>query len=223
MKRDDIGYDPETGAHNARLTRHEAAFVGCLWDEHTGYGNRISAGDLAVKFAASLGVGIAGEDRDVLEAWKRDVRRMQNHMLRDHRHVPILTMAGIGGGYWIAETEYEADMFYATFRKRALTGLVKATRGKQAAMVDVVQQLTFEFGDLADRSGLPPERAAGTQAPVEVVDKFLAKMLQDPTTYAAGLRRLGRKYGGVLLAREQVTAMKDLTGKLNTLIAEMEA
>ncbi|MFH1999580.1 MAG: hypothetical protein ABIK28_07865, partial [Planctomycetota bacterium] len=145
MRLEDLGYNPKTGVHRKQpLTPEEAAFLGMLWVDHEGEGVKISADNLALQYMQKIENQV---DRHRLEFWKREVRELQNHLLCEHR-IPILSKAGNHGGYWIAATEGESEQFYDTFRKRGLTGLVKASRGKQSAMVDMVTQLSFEFEEL---------------------------------------------------------------------------
>jgi len=197
-----------------------------LWEEHVGRCNRIGADALAINFERALCdreplVGPA-LDAEValkrklpgydLDGLKRDVRALQNHLLTRHDHLPILSAAGTAGGYWIAESESEAEDFYATFRKRGLTGLVKASRGKKAILVDMMRQLSFEFDELADlteQTGIIKPRVS-EPTPIEVVDVFLEKMTANPEKFADGLRKIGRKYGSVLLPKG---AVKELTAK----------
>ncbi|MBE9547671.1 MAG: hypothetical protein IMF10_09310 [Proteobacteria bacterium] len=154
MKLEDLGIDSRTGYHNRTLTRAENCFLGLLWIDHAGEDNKISADELAIEFFHAVKGRIITEKElpHVLEAYrqhafrqlsllKRDVRRMQNHLLTQHENTPILSKAGNSGGYWIADSEEEAEKFYDSFRQRGLTGLVKASRGKRAVMVEMMTQL----------------------------------------------------------------------------------
>ncbi|RLC21604.1 MAG: hypothetical protein DRH56_09410 [Deltaproteobacteria bacterium] len=225
MNLQDLGFTKK-GFHDARLTPVESRFLGILW-EHEGVRNAIPADILAVCFRFGCTEEQAsymrfnGEPpRRVLDKWKRDVRYMQNHILRWHNHAPVLSRAGSGGGYWLAESESEAEAFYDTFRRRGLTGLVKASRGRQAALVDMVSQLSFEFEELADMTPQcgPVWPRAETPTPVQVVDAFLERMLADPGKFADGLRKIGDKYGAVLLPRDHLAEVKAKAAELQQLI-----
>ncbi len=137
--------------------------------------------------------------------------------------IPILSKAGNDGGYWIAGTEEEAAEFYETFRKRGMTGLVKASRGKQASMVKMVTQLSFEFEDLVDKTGYTHmiRPAAGMPMPAEVVDAFLEKMTRNPEKFADDLRKIGQKYGSILLPKEKVLEMKRATERLRQMVENL--
>lgn len=235
MKSSDLGIDPKTGCHDRNLTRVEERFLGILWVDHVGEEKKITADALAIIFRfLRRGYEVPGPemlveliasykrtDRDTLDNWKRSVRLLHNHLLELHDHIPILSKAGPKGGYWIAETREEADAFYAAFRKRGLTGLRKATRGKKAEMVDAMTQLSFEFDDLIDKGPYTGriKRRVETPTPIEVVDAFLEKMLQDPEKYADGFRKIGKKYGSVLLPRDQVAAMQVKARELQEILA----
>ena len=215
MKSEDFGFDPKTGRHDARLTYAEDKFVEILWEDHTGFDNRISANDLAREFIFRI------KDQPIalsqLEYWKRDVRHMHNHLLQYHDNVPILSRAGIQGGYWFAQNKLEAAMFYDTFRKRGMTGLLKASRGKQSVMVDIVEQLSFKFDDLIDKTDTRYPQSRELMS-IKILDAFLDRMTKNPEKFADGLRKLGKKYGSVLLPREQVAAMRAKARELQQMV-----
>lgn len=226
MRIEALGYNPKTGYHNAVMTHTETVFLGCLWPEHVGRAYSMSGNDLAISFAEGMSGRDISQDPKIIEDVKRDVRHLQNHFLREHRKTPILSAAGNGGGYWIAESEEEAEAFYAAFRQRGLTGLVKASRGKQAVLVDMMQQLSFEFDDLLDASGvvLPPvmPRVKKGTLPVQLVDRFLEKMLSDPERFQDDLIRLQKKFGAVLFSKLQARALKQKVAELGDMLGGVE-
>ena len=241
MKLSDFGLTTD-GAHNAQLTREENIFLGILWVDHVGEEDAISANELAIVFAQRrAGIFSAGlnseyerlelrrmgylmksteSHRRQLDRWKRDVRHMHNHLLNEHDHIPLLSRAGTGGGYWIAENEAELAAFYDAFRKRGLTGLVKASRGKKAVLVEMVSQLSFDF-ELEDKTDMQPVRpGSDVSMPVQVVDQFLERMLSQPERFAGDLQRISKKFGSVLFSKAQAQAMKHKIRELNELVAE---
>jgi hypothetical protein len=233
MKYTCYGFD-RVGNHDARLTREENIFLSILWIDHVGEKNAIPADHLAIIFARQqIGQDTAPEEiemlldlmtstkghRKQLDEWKRDVRSMHNHLLKRHEHIPILSKAGHGGGYWVAKSEEELHAFYESFRKRGLTSLVKAARGKKAVLVEMVRQLSFDF-ELRDRTALEPVRpGSDVSMPVEVVDQFLERMLSDPERFSGDLQRLSKKFGNVLFSKAQASAMKSKIRELNELAA----
>jgi len=227
MKAEWLGIDIKTGRHDRRLARAEEMFIGILWPEHIGLHRAMAAEEVAVRFARRFGAEYLSRMTHPrrLERWKRDVRIMQNHLLQYHDGVPVLSKAGTDGGYWIAENEGEAAAFYDTFRRRGLTGLVKASRGKASAMADMVQQLAFEFEDLLDATEqVPIERPrSGMTAPVQIVDRMLERMTREPEKFAGALRKIGEKYGSILLPRERLAAVQSRVRELDALIQGMTA
>jgi len=241
MKLSDFGIGGD-GTHSSQLTHEENIFLSILWVDHVGEGNAIPADELAIIFAQRrTGIYTAGlgskmeraelkwllylmqstrSHRRQLDRWKRDVRKMHNHLLNEHDHIPLLSRAGHGGGYWIAEDHAEMTAFYESFRKRGLTGLVKASRGKKAVLVDMVSQLSFDF-HLDDRTGemQPVRPGSGVSMPVQVVDQFLERMLAEPEKFADDLRRISNKFGNVLFSKAQARAMKVKILELNELAA----
>jgi hypothetical protein len=238
MRLEDLGINSRTGYHDRTLTHAENCFLGLLWIDHAGEDNKISADELAILFSAALEGRIIPPDRmpaqlksyrqfarGSLDLLKRDVRRMQNHLLTQHENTPILSKAGNGGGYWIADNEEEAEKFYDSFRQRGLTGLVKASRGKKAVMVELMTQLSFEFENLIDKSDFRPQtsdvRHDGAPTAMAVVDAFLEKMLSNPERYTEDLRKIGQKFGSILMPKAQVAAMQHKAAELQTILAEL--
>jgi hypothetical protein len=200
MKAEAFGIDPKTGQHRKTLTKEESRCLSILWVDHIGWEDRISADVLAVRFdcameevkvnLADVLAHLLNSRKTWVEGRKRDVRYLQTHLVIRH-DIPVLSKAGRSGGYWIAETEEEAIQFYNTFMKRGLTGIVKASRGKKAVLVEVIGQLSFEFEDLAKSAGM--DVPSGDPAAIEVVDSFLGRMLQTPERFSSGLRMLSKK------------------------------
>ncbi len=214
MKYTDLGYNPKNGVHSKTLTPMETRFVSILWVDHEGEENALPGAEFAQLF----------EPHELESKAMRNLRAMHNHILIEHRHIPVLSKAGIKGGYWIAKTTEEADKFYDTFRKRGMTGVVKASRGKQSAVVEMVEQLSFQFEELVDKTtggGITFKSSVAAPTPVEVVDAFLSRMLQNPERFAEGLKKIGHKYGSVLLPREQITAMKAKAAELQAMVASL--
>lgn len=225
MKAEDYGYNPKTMIHSKKLTHAESAFLGILWIDHVGAQNKISAEDLTVEFHRIFTGDVcdlrSDENKKAFESWKRIVRRMQSHLLDKHDNIPVLSKAGYNGGYWIAENKEEAETFYRTFRKRGLTGLVKATRGKQAAVVEAVSQLAFEFIEISSEvNDIIPDGKQSHLAP-QIVDSLLEKMTSDPENFAPNLRKIKDKFfsGAILLEKKRLVEMQD---KVRGVMADLE-
>jgi hypothetical protein len=242
MKLEDFGYDSKTKIHNQKLTVAETRFLGLLWVDHTGANNKISAQNLAVMYDWALSGHtlsleeardlVAAMKRDesqnsTLEALKRIVRSMSSHLLIKHENTGVLSQAGIGGGYWIAENEKEIDQFFSSFRKRGMHGIVKASRASKVRFARIMEQLTFEFDslvDLGEKEGIgKEERGKSAPAPYVVVDALLEKMMSNPEQFSKELRKLGKKFGSVLMPKKQYAEIKSHTTRLQELLVEMES
>ncbi len=238
MKLEDLGIDSRTGHHNKVLTHAENCFLGLLWIDHVGEDNKISADELAIKFYHAL-EDLSMPEEDLLlmlngyrqyavrklGLLKRNVRRMHNHLLMQHDHISILSKAGNGGGYWVADSEEEGDKFFDSFRQRGITGFRKASRGKKSVMVEMMTQLSFEFEELVDKSGArdqgPGIRRDGAPAAIAVVDAFLERMMKNPEQYSEDLKKIGKKFGSVLLPKAQVSAMQAKAAELQEILSEL--
>lgn len=223
MKRDDLGFNP-AGYHSKVPTHVESAYINVLWD-HFGADNKISGEELALKWAARLDENaFPGWTSSRKSQWMRDVRQMQNHLLFNHG-TPILSEAGGQGGYWYCETETEMEKFYDTFRSRGLTGLRKAARGRQSILVDIMKQVSFAFDDQEDRmaTAVPAEKPDSSSTPIEVVDAFIEKMMREPEKFADGLRKIGSKYGSILMPKEVIDRALVTARELEALLGGMQS
>ncbi len=211
------------GYHNKVLTHAESAFLNVIFLDHYGADNKISGKELAGAWMLSL-------DGEVLFSpalqgrWMRWVRLMQNHLLFDHE-IQVYSETGNQGGYWYGETEEEAEKFYDTFRRRGLTGLKKAARGRQSVLVGMMKQISFEFDDLDDRTATvtPSLKPRVNPTPVAVVDAFLEKMMGEPERFADDLRKIGSKFGSVLLPKAVVNRALTTAQELQEILAGLQS
>jgi len=224
MKAEDYGLDLETGEHSREFTEVEKTLLALLAC-HVGKDQRIPAEDLALQFHEECtGERVThAEYQQGIEHWKREIRYLINHLVIDHDQ-PIMSKAGTSGGYWIAQSKDEVNEFYETFRKRAMTGLVKASRGKRSVMAEMVKQIAFEFEELktdrrrraVDVPSLQPD-----PAPEIVVTEFLNKMTKEPEKYTEEIKRLRRKFGQVFMDPAVYGRLRNLSGELNRLLGRV--
>jgi len=220
MKRQDLGFNPETGQHDPAFTEAEAAIMGILAD-HIGEEHFISAKELTTRFYVSQGWDISLSTKKDFDQAKRDIRYLTNHLVIDHEQA-IISKAGYGGGYCIAGNKQEVDKFYETFRRRALTGLTKAARGKKAVMVSIVKQLAFEFEELKTRERPALVKPYGYEsAPVAVVTAFLDKMTREPEKFDNEIRLLRDKFGKVLMPKEEFCRIQTLSRELQAALEKV--
>jgi len=220
MKSEHMGINPETGRHDPGFTWAEATVMEILAG-YIGKESKIPAYDLMVKFNDEVMASraVLGDFCPLLES--RDIRCLVNHLIIDHDQA-IMSKAGCGGGYWIAGSKEEVDEFYGTFRKRAMTGLTKAARGKKAVMVSIVKQLAFEFEDLktTERPALVKPYDYES-APVAVVTAFLDKMTREPEKFDNEIRLLREKFGRVLMPKETFAEIQELSKKLSGMLEKV--
>lgn len=110
----------------SKLDDSEVAIMRVL-DNHKGKGSAIPADRLANR------VDVTG----------RRLRQIINHLILEHL-VPIASRAGVGGGYFLVETDRERHEFYWAFRHRGLTGLSKAARVQKQSLLETSLQLTLD-------------------------------------------------------------------------------
>ena len=211
MKNSDLGIDNKTGAHQMALTPLEASCLEIMQGRGCGSLKAISAADMTT-------ILFSDSDR------KRDLRTLVNHLIMTHS-LPIMCEAGVGGGYYLAGDPKEAERFKAMFRRRAMTGLVKASRGSKAAFVDMMAQYTLGFDEqettaVIEHMRFLPENDR-TPAWVQLVTKFLDRISKDPHLYAAEIRRIQHTYGDIFVPREKVAQLKEETAKFQRMLAEI--
>ena len=212
MTYSDLGIDKKTGTHQAALTTLEQECVDIL--------NKCGCGKISAIPAAGLAVRLFLDG----EIGKRNLRTLINHLIMTHT-LPIMCEAGVGGGYYLPGDPAEAARFKETFRRRAMTGLVKASRGSKAAYVDMMYQYTLGFDDPETQAAveymkfLPDEDS--TPAWVQLVTKLLDRFSADPVVYAAEIRRIQATYGEIFVPREKVTVLKQKTAEFQKLLSEI--
>lgn len=232
----DLGIDPRTRAHDSRLTATESGFLSLLWVDHVGEANAIPAAHLAVLFACNrhgyeVPADLSGNAAAMrayrgrlLDAWMRDVRGMHNHLILHHRNIAICSRAGAGGGYYMCNDEAEARDMSRAFRARGLTGLKKAIRIDEETAVEMMEQMAFDFDGLDDITNIPaPARGidAGERFAAKIVERYLDRMVSDPERFAEPLKKLGEKFGGVLVTGEQRTLIKTRIAELSELAGRL--
>jgi hypothetical protein len=209
----DLGFKPD-GRHSRMLTSIEGACVDVLGK---GRNNAVSA--------VILSEQIFDPFFDRIELAKRDVRRLVNHLIIEH-DLPILSNAGKTGGYWIAGSPEEVEGFHHAFYKRAMTGLLKASRGKKGAFVNMVDQATLFFDD-PDKLGVSLGRLNLAKdknkipAFVQMVTRGLEKIKKDPQKYAAEIRKIQDRYGDVFMPKDKIIELKRATDKVHALLKDV--
>ena len=208
----DLGIDKRTGVHSPELTGIESDCVDILQGRGCGRIAAICAADLAAR------LGLDGE------RGTRDLRTLVNHLIMTHS-LPIMCEAGGGGGYYLAGDPDETERFKATFRRRAMTGLVKASRGSKAAYVDMMYQYTLGFDDPETHAAIERLRLQPDEDPVpawvQLVTKLLDRLSSDPKRYAAEIRRLQESHGDIFVPRDKVMTLKEKTAEFQRLLSEI--
>ena len=169
----------------------------------------VSSGELLSRANSRLG--------ELAMADTRAIRRIINHLIT-HHDIPVNCKPGLGGGYGLMRDEEEVDAFYRGFRRRAMTGLVKAARGRRSALVEMIEQLSLF--ELNDATATPPRDHRGGRerddipAFVQVVTRLLDRMAGDPDRYAAQIAEIQDRYGDIFLPRARVQRIRNLSEKL---------
>lgn len=213
MKSEYLGINLETGSHDMELTWHERNALEIL--EDTDVSNKISRKNFTLRFNDNLAAAGYADQISM-----RQAQEIIDHFIIDHQKEKILTKAGIKGGYWLSESREEADEYYKSFERRAIRGFRKATRGKKGVMVNMVEQLVFGFDSVSktQKHALvkPYEQDF---APTAVVTAVLDRMKKDRAKFDQDFQNLGRKFGTVLMPREDFariqTLSRELAGVLN--------
>jgi hypothetical protein len=209
-----------------------AALIKAGYDDEgrpRGYDGRLSADDLAKVIYVILWKFESpnwNEERRRIDTCKRRVRKAVNALIIRH-NISIMCQAGSGGGYYLPANKAEVERNHLAFHRRAMTGLVKDTRGTKAAYADAVVQLTLGFEGEAkayrDLAGLPDSDDDGPPAWVEVVTQLLQQVKGDPAKYAAEIKRIQDEFGDIFVRRDQLAKIRQLSGELNKVLEGLQA
>jgi hypothetical protein len=187
----DLGIDGAT--HSKILTHLERACLNVLERAAQGRDASMSADLLALNLFTSA-----------TDTEKRNVRHLVNHLIISHK-LPIMSAAGPGGGYFLPLTKGEEEEVYHNRRKRAMTGLLKMSRGRKGSYVDNIEQLSFWFDEPEGAAALERLKIVPDRDPVPVwlklVTRFLDKLDRDPQRYAIEIEQLQKQFGSIFIPR----------------------
>jgi len=216
MREADLGIGPD-GKHNANLTAIESSCLDTLQELGQGAQAAISA-----KGLASF-IGLTKEGQEDAHGM-RSLRTLVNHLVITHR-LPILSAAGAGGGYYLAGTEDEVNKFYKTFHRRAMTGLLKASRGKKAAFVDIMHQLSLGFDEPEAKEAIEKLKLVPDSDPVpawiQLVTKALDRLSLEPQKYAEQIRTIQTRFGDIFVPLDTVQELKRKTAEFQELLGKI--
>jgi len=204
-----------------------AALLAAGYDEEKQPRGR--AGSLSANTLAAVVSPLLWDDgvksRDRVESAKRRVRKVVNQLIIQHG-IPICCEPGMGGGYYLPARDEDVELNHTRFHKRAMTGLVKATRARKAAYADAVIQLTLGFEDAARQvrlaAGAEELDDAGPPAWVKVVTGLLEQFRGDPERYAAEIRAIQDEYGDIFVRRDQVARIRALSAEMLSLVEHLK-
>jgi hypothetical protein len=201
----------EDGTHKKAPTPVEERCIDILKRQGQGRDNALSAITLAKWVFADL---------DEAQAM-RNVRELVNHLICTHS-IPVCSMPGVGGGYWMPLDVQEVESVYQARRKRAFTGLVKMAQGRKSSYVDIVEQLTLAFDEPEGEVAIERLRLTPDKDPLptwlKVVTRFLTMMDKDPQKYAAEIGALQKNFGDIFVPREKVRALRAKSRELEELL-----
>jgi len=106
-----------------------------------------------------------------------------------------------------------------------MTGLVKASRGKKSAFVDIATQLVLGFDspetkEAVERLQLTPD-SDSVPAWVSMVTQFLDRLSGNPEKYAAEIRHIQQQYGDIFVPAEKVRMLREKTAEFQQLLREI--
>jgi len=159
------------------------------------------------------------------ERAKRHLRKVINRLIIVHG-IPIMCQSGPGGGYYLPAFDQEVEENYARFHRRAMTGLMKASRARRAAYADAVIQLAMGFDgpegeEIRQRIGAPRIDRLQPPAWVQVVTKLLDQMKGNPEAYATQIATLQERYGDIFVPRHKVAELRGELAKVQRMIDEI--
>ncbi len=199
-----------------------AALIEAGYDEEgrpLGYAGRLSSNELAQKIYdiwLDMANPVARDELHRFESCKRRVREVVNSLIIVHG-ISIMGRSGSGGGYYLPATKEEVEENSRSLHRRAMTGLIKESRGRKAAYADAMIQLSLGFEGEAEGyrelTGGPAED--GPPAWVSVVTGLLEQVKGDPVKYASEIKRIQDEFGDIFVRRDQVAKIKQLTTELN--------
>lgn len=213
---EDLGISEDGKTHNKELTAIEAACIDTLNSCGRGRQSAIPAAVLAEAIFAT-----SDSEQD-----KRNLRELINHLIIRHL-LPVMSMPGKGGGYWIPDDPSEEVAVYEARRRRAFTGLMKMAGGRKGAYVDLLDQLSLGFeapegARMVEELHVVPDQDP-LSVPLKLVTKVLARLENDPQKYAAELSSLQKTFGHLFVSAKAVEDLKKKADELQEMLRKLAA
>ena len=116
-----------------------------------------------------------------------------------------------------------SNMLVSLIQHRRIKTTERKARDLRSNAEKAVTRFTA-LGDLLlkDRTKLEPVRpGSDVSLPVQVVDQFLERMLANPEKFAGDIKRLSKKFGGVLFSSAEVRTLRHKVGELSELVSSL--
>lgn len=151
---------------------------------------------------------IAGKKlANLVELCERRLRERINHLIIEHL-IPIGTCARHKySGYFLIATKEERLEFRNTFRKRGITGLIKAARVDKSSLLETSLQLTLDHY-------LTGEKIPGFGA---AMSKMLGIIRSDPEKYADEINAFQADAAPLLVDRARMAEINQKSKELQRL------
>jgi hypothetical protein len=123
---------------------------------------------------------------------QRRLRGIINHLILTHA-VPILSSTQRKvSGYYICREKDEVRRFNRAFKRRAITGLLKAASVNRSSLLEVANRLAFDYYRVQTKKS---EKIPGM---TKVVNRYLQHIKANPKLYKREIQQLKEDFQRIL-------------------------
>jgi len=123
---------------------------------------------------------------------QRRLRGIINHLILTHA-VPILSSTQRSvSGYYLCREKNEVQRFNRAFKKRAITGLLKAASVNRSSLLEVANRLAFDYYRVQTKKS---EKIPGM---TKVVNRYLQHIKANPKLYQREIQQLKEDFQRIL-------------------------
>ncbi len=145
-----------------------------IMENHKGVSQAISMKDLAA----------------LTDIGQRRLRGVINHLILTHS-VPVLSSTQRSvSGYYLCRDNDEVHRFNRAFKRRAVTGLLKAASVNRSSLLEVANRLAFDYYQAHSAEKIP--------GMVKVVSRYLQHIKENPKLYQKEIQQLRDDFQAIL-------------------------
>ena len=129
---------------------------------------------------------------DLTGIGQRRLRGIINHLILNHSAPIISSTQRRVSGYYLCREKGEVHRFNRAFKRRAITGLLKAASVNRSSLLEVANKLAFDYYRMHSAQS---QKIPGMMS---VVSRYLQYIKENPKLYQKEIKRLKEDFQKIL-------------------------